>query len=177
MVDPDPGYVNDTLQAILDYAYDCLENTTLGLPTYKFLSFTRPPNDCCDSLSVWFDAMLPTQEFPRVYDGVDKCGDIHRMMRVKLKLVRPCWPVLADNAANPFPPPSSIQEAAEALTIDSNVLWCCLGNGFATGDAWLDGNPSLLDTRIESLVPDEPRGGCAGFTMTIYVELDSCCHD
>lgn len=173
----DPAYINDVLQAILDHVCDCLSNTPLGSPSRCYLSFTRPPDDCCDYLAIWFSNIYPTRTFPEIYEGVDNCGDVGRFMEVKLKLRRGCWPVLKDNPVSPFPPSEEIQAAAEDLTIDANVLWCCLANGFTTGAAWLDGDSGCLDTRLDSLVPDQPEGGCSGMTATILVELEGCCSD
>lgn len=131
----------------------------------------------CDYVSAWFTRILPTRTFPDVYDGVDNCGDVGRMMEAKIKLVRPCWPVVHDNPNNPFPLPSEIQDAAEILTVDANVLWCCLANGFTNDLSLLGYDGGCLDTRIDSVEADEPRGGCAGVTATLMIELDGCCAD
>lgn len=169
--------INDVLHGIMEHVYACLDNTTLGQPKDKFLSFTRPPDDCCDYLAVWFEDLLPTVNFPAVFDGEDDCGVVQRMMEVKLKLVRPCWPILKDNANSPFPAPSEIAAAAENLTIDANVLWCCLSDGFNGSDVWPEGDSLCLGSKLQSLRPDKPRGGCAGMTATVWVELEGCCND
>lgn len=175
MAEVDAAYLNNILQSLLDHVYGCLENTVSGQPADRFMSFTRPPDDCCDYVAVWFDGIYPTKEFPDIWTGVDRCGDVRRMMRVKVKLVRPCWPVIKDNAKAPFPTPISIETAAEKLTIDANALWCCLAGGFQSGEAWFGGDSDCLYTRMESLVPDAPRGACAGMTATVLIELEGCC--
>jgi hypothetical protein len=168
-----PAYVNDILQGLLDDVCACLANTTLGQPQDCFISHTQPPDDCCDFLAIWIDRMLPTYSFPNVSDRVQRCNDVHRMVDVKLRLVRPCWPVVRDNAAKPFPTAEAIQQAAEGLMIDMNVIWCCVVDSVAQGIG-CDG-PSCLDVLLEELRPDPPRGGCAGMTMTLRIELEGCC--
>jgi hypothetical protein len=170
-----PAYLNEILQSILDSVCLCLADTTLGQPEDCFISHTRPPDDCCDYLAIWMERMLPTYEFPFINEAKPDttCGTVHRMMEVKLKLARSCYPVVADNAANPFPPPATIQAAAEALLIDANVLWCCVQCAFDDGAPWPD--DACLDARFNELVMDRPRGGCAGMTISFLLELDHCC--
>lgn len=170
-----PAYINEILQGILDSVCECLADTTLGQPPDCFISHTRPPDDCCDYLAIWLDEIMPTEQFPLGTDTMvdTKCGNTHRMMRVKMKLVRSCYPVVRDNATSPFPSPSEIQAAAEALLIDANVMWCCVQCAFDEGDVFPDG--SCLDAKFVNLEMDRPRGGCAGATMTFLVEMDQCC--
>lgn len=168
-----PGLLNDVLQSILDNLCECLgENTTLGAPKDCFIYHTRAPDDCCDSLVIWLDRILPTAQFPIPFVGRDECGAVGRMMRVGVKLVRPCWPTVVDNPSNPFPPVAAMQAAAETMLIDTNVLWCCLSAGLSAGDH--DPSGSCQDFHIESVIPDKPRGGCAGVTASFLVELDAC---
>jgi hypothetical protein len=171
----DPAWINETLQAILDSVCECLADTTLGQPPDCFISHTRPPDDCCDYLAIWLEQILPTDQFPSVADtAIDtRCGNVRRMMRVKMKLVRSCYPVVRDNATSPFPAAAEIQSAAEALLIDANVMWCCVQCAFDTGGVFVDG--ACLDAKFEELVMDRPRGGCAGLTMTFLVEMEQCC--
>lgn len=169
----DPAYLNDRLQMILDEVCECLANTTLGSPRSCFISHTSPPDDCCDFLSIWIERLLPTYSFPATSDRVSKCNDIHRMAEVRMRLMRSCWPVVSDNAANPFPPPEKIQAASEALLIDANVMWCCVEGTFTSGlgcEAW-----DCLDFQMSELTFDRPRGGCAGVSMSFLMELTGCC--
>ena len=170
----DPASINEILQLVVDDLCVALEEcTTAGAPQSCFISWTTPPDDCCDFLAVWMDELLPTVKFPSV-NNTDpfQCG-VSRMMRVKARLVRPCWPVIRDNAKSPFPPPGDMQAAAEALLIDSNVVWCRLVSAFAN-NFYDQAENGCLMAMMASLKPDEPRGGCAGFTATWLMELESC---
>lgn len=170
----DPAYLNDRLQLILDEVCDCLDNTSLGRPKDCFISHTSPPDDCCNFLAIWIERIEPTYSFPQVSDRVEKCGDVHRMAQVRLKLNRACWPVLKDNAAAPFPSAAEMQAAAEALLIDANVMWCCVEGTFTTGglgcERW-----DCLDFKMNDMLFDAPRGGCAGVSLSFLMELNGCC--
>lgn len=169
-----PAYINDIFQAILDDVCGCLDNTVLGTPKDCFISHREPPDDCCDYLTIWLDQMLPTYNFPEVTTRVQKCGDVRRMARVRMKLLRSCWPVVKDNASSPFPSAEEIQSASEALLIDGNVLWCCVvdaAGGGANCDEWND----CLDFKMDEMVPLKNRGGCAGWEIGFTIELKGCC--
>lgn len=171
----DPAILNDVMASIQEAVCSCLEdNSPAGPPPRCFISLTRPPDDCCDYLAVYLERMVPTIDFPQVSAGLDRCGEAQRMARLKLKLVRSCWPVLKDNPTNPFPPSAEIQSASEGLLIDLNVVWCCL-SAILTGGDWIQIAGGGIRGKLESIEPDRPRGGCAGFTATFLVELDACC--
>lgn len=167
----------DTLQSILTVACSCLEDTAYGLPKDCFISHGEPPDDCCDMLAIWVDRIRPSHGFG---DGQyvtggrlwDKCCDLSSVADVSLRLVRPCYPGLVDNAFNPFPEPTEIQAAAEALAIDIWVLECCLSQAHCDG-VLLGGN--CLELGIGDAVPHGPKGGCAGWTWDLTVELAPCC--
>ena len=171
----EPAYVNDLLQVVLDEVCQCLaENTTHGAPASCFMSHTTPPDDCCDFLAIWVEQMLPTYSFPIVSDRVQKCGDVHRMIRVRMKLLRNCYPVVKDNARAPFPTGEEMQTAAEGLLIDGNVLWCCVVDA-VTGALGCDSWNECLDAVMEDMTPVQPRGGCAGWEIAFRLELKGCC--
>lgn len=163
-----PGYLADTLQALVDHVCACLEEDTVdGAPEFCFVNYFRPPDDCCNFLAVWVDKLQNTTVFPTPNDVlIDRC-DASRMATVRFKLVRPCWPIVQPPAT--FPPPAEMQAASEKLLVDAEVLTCCL-QGLQNGDVVGCGSFKFVD-----IIPDEPRGGCAGYTATVMVELDPCC--
>lgn len=170
-----PAELNEILQLIVDDVCAGLTCTTFGAPTDCFISHTEPADDCCDFLAVWMDGIWPTTGFPKVNEmEPDRCGYTTRMMKVFIRVKRACWPVVRDNATNPFPPATEIQAASEALLIDANVAWCRVASGVASGIYVPDGS-GCRDFKLTRLMMDRPRGGCAGFTMELLVELDACC--
>ena len=107
-----PTYVNDVLQLILDDVCAGLTCSVYGAPQDCFISHTAPPDDCCDFVAIWMNAMLPVSRdgFPLVnVNGIERCGDTSRMMDVSLRVRRACYPVVRDNAKSPFPPPAKIR--------------------------------------------------------------------
>jgi hypothetical protein len=172
-----PTYVNDVLQLILDDVCAGLTCSVYGAPQDCFISHTAPPDDCCDFVAIWMNAMLPVSRdgFPLVnVNGIERCGDTSRMMDVSLRVRRACYPVVRDNAKSPFPPPAKIQTAAEGLLIDANLVWCRLVSGFGDRLYTPDGY-GCSDYKMGSLNMDSPMGGCAGFTVNMLVDLDACC--
>ena len=99
----DPAYINEVLQLVVDDLCVALEECTVpGAPESCFISWTAPPDDCCNFLAVWMDELLPTAAFPAVNNSDPfQCG-VLRMMRVKARLVRPCWPVVRDTPSRRF---------------------------------------------------------------------------
>jgi hypothetical protein len=167
--------LNDVLQLMVDDVCAGLQCTTYGPPKDCFISHTQPADDCCNFLAAWVHGMYPTRKFPLIDEATpDRCGEFSRMMRVYLRVKRDCYPVVRDNAKSPFPPSSEIQSAAEGLLIDANVVWCRLTSGIAAGFYIPEGS-GCLDFKMQELVMDRPRGGCAGFTVRLAVELDACC--
>ena len=170
-----PTELNDALQLLLDDVCAGLACTVNGQPESCFISHTAPPDDCCDFVAVWMDGLYPTRKFPAIDEShADRCQDIHRMMRVSVRLRRACYPVVRDNAKAPFPPPAEIQAAAEGLLIDANTTWCRVSSGIAD-KLYVPENVGCLDFKLNRLMMDRPRGGCTGFTMQLLMELDPCC--
>lgn len=171
----DPALLNEALQLVLDDVCAGLVCTTSGPTEHCFISHTAPPDDCCDFVAVWLEGIAPTLQFPIRDDTTpDRCGEASRMATVHVRLRRACYPVLRDNASQPFPPPAEMQAAAEGLLIDANVTWCRLASGIASG-VYVPETTGCLDFKLASLFMDRPRGGCAGFTATLLMELDPCC--
>jgi len=171
----EPAELNEALQLLLDDVCAGLVCTVYGPVDTCFISHTTPPDDCCDFVAVWLDSIYPTTMFPNIDESTsERCGETSRMMRVNIRLRRACYPVVRDNATAPFPPPAEMQAAAEGLLIDANVTWCRVSSGIASG-LYVPEGSGCLDFKMVSLGMDRPRGGCAGFTMTILMELEPCC--
>lgn len=175
MAEIEPEAINNILQSILDGVYECMGDTVDGRPENAFMSFGRPPDDCCDYLTIYLQTLQPTVGFPVVDNGMTQDCGTTRMATVHMKLVRSCWPIVQNNPMNPFPPSTEIQEASEKLTIDANVVWCCLTEGLSSGEFYPDGNALCKDWRMLDLQVDQARGACAGFTVRFQLELEACC--
>lgn len=172
-----PDHLVTIMQSILDVACSCLIDTTYGQPEDCFISHDAPPDDCCDFLAVWTERLRPSHGFAEgqyVTGGKlwEKCCSMNAVADINLRIVRPCYPSLVDNPNNPFPPAAEIQAAAEALAVDIWVLQCCVEK--AACDGLLLPPDTCLEIGIGDATPFA-RGGCAGWTWELAVELDTCC--
>jgi hypothetical protein len=170
-------YLNDMARGMLEAACLCLEDTETGVPASCFVSHGSPPDDCCDYLAISLMRVYNSSRFPAETEGGDDCSGIVPVASFQLKLMRPCYPTVVDDAQNPFPAPADINAASELLLIDARVLWCCVTNTLASGGltTW----PTIPgmdcpDYKVGRLTP-VVGGGCAGWTLPYLVELDSCC--
>jgi hypothetical protein len=177
-----PDHINNMMQSVLDVACTCLEDSPLGAPSDCFISHCAPPDDCCDFLSIWLDRIRPRQGFENAaYITGEKvwakCGDVGGVADISLRIMRDCYPVVKDNATNPFPSGVEMQTAAEALLIDLQILRCCIQEANCMGILYPDSeDANCLEFAIGDATPECPRGGCAGWTLTFGIELDSCAY-
>jgi hypothetical protein len=129
----------------------------------------------CDFLTVWLVRQYPTQTFPAWKDSASKpCEPVRAAIEIEVRLVRPCYPVLQDNAQDPFPPPPLIDAAAKDLLIDARVLWCCLQRAFDEGEFYPP-DMECLDVKWGEMMFHGPQGGCAGWKWRITLEGEPCC--
>jgi len=173
-----PSDLNDMMQSMVDIGCLCLEDSPDGVPKYCFISHNEPPDDCCDFLAVWLERIRPRTGFENAaYTTGEKvwsrCGDVGAVMDVRLRLMRDCWPVVQDDALNPFPPVADMQAAADNLLIDLQLLRCCLSAAACNGVLYPE-NFECLEFGIGDAIPIGPRGGCAGWDLTYTFELEAC---
>lgn len=174
-----PTHLADVLNSFLLNACACLEDTPYGAPKDCFISHGEPPDDCCDFLAVWVERIMPSHGFAqgefqtggRIWS---KCCDLNAVADISIRLVRPCYPTLIDDPFSPFPDPADVQEAAVKLAIDIWMLQCCLTAAQCAGVLFPAG-ANCLELGVGDAVPHGPKGGCAGWTWGLAVELDVCC--
>jgi len=177
-----PTDINDLMQAMLDVACNCLADTPSGIPADCFISHNIPPDDgCCDFLAVWLERIRPRIGFENAaYITGEKvwarCGDVGAVADINLRLMRPCFPTLHDDAWNHFPSAVEMQTAADNLLIDIQVLRCCILSAGCQGILF-PSDDQCQELAIGDIVPEGPRGGCAGWTLHFALELDSCAYD
>jgi len=173
-----PGSINDLLQTMLDVGCACLAETPNGVPKDCYISHNTPPDDCCDFLAIWLDRIRPRIGFQNAaYVTGEKvwarCGDVGGVADINIRLVRPCFPTLIDDAFNPFPAASVMQAAAENLLIDVQVFRCCFTSAACNGLIF-PSDQDCQEVAYGDITPYGPHGGCAGWDFTYTVELDEC---
>jgi len=169
----EPGYWGDVLEGILSVACQSLSTTPLGQPSSCYVSQNRPPADCCDLLAVWTERFRPTIKFPIEYTDYDRCLEVRQMMDVVVTLLRPCWPVVVDNARSPFPDPADIDSASTSLAIDIQALWGGLVTAYAAGALIVSPRPPDY-IKWGQILPMHNEGGCAGWELRMTIDLDPC---
>jgi len=170
-----PTYLNDLMNNILAIACECMEETPRGTPKDCFVAHCEPADDCCDFLAVYLNRIRPVRNFPVVYEGPAECNDIRGGAEITVKLVRDCYPVVKDDARNPFPPASAIDAASQDLLMDIWQLRCCLVQAHDKGLFFPDDPSGCNDVVWQFVECVPPRGGCAGWKFSFVVELDTCC--
>ena len=170
----DPDTFAQVAVNVLAVAEACLnDNDPAGAPENVYVSHCRPPDDCCDILSVWYEAFRPSRNFPDTSIEPMRCNNLTVAADLQLEVLRSCYPVVRDNAKSPFPPPAAIQAAADNLNITARVLWCCMLESYDLGLLTPDG--SCVDIAFGQMTPICPRGGCAGWLWNITVAIGPCC--
>lgn len=157
--------------SILTHSIACLESTPSGVPTERFVSHDKPPEDCCDLIAVWVKQIRPTISFPRTTVDPSPCGDLMMALDVAVKLVRPCWPTQTGDKNDPFPGADVVHAAATNLLIDARHLWCCLRS--AANEGVLIPYEGF-DIVFGNMTPTR-GGGCAGWVLDLVVEVPGCC--
>jgi len=178
-----PGVLADLAVHVAELVCDCLESdSVLGRPKDCFPVHGTPPDDCCDFLATWFPQLRPTRSFPNDLNADTasvRCGDVTMAADMTVSLMRPCYPALKDNPFNPFPPSAETAQAAQDLLIDARVMWCCLVAAAADGSIFpvSAGGPDLdcSDVWFGPMIPEGPRGGCAGWSITLSFHVGPCC--
>lgn len=170
----DVSYLPSMLTRLLDVSLACLTDTPTGAPAESGLYHGAPPADCCDGLYVWLESMHATKGFPGAWGGPTNCGELVPVAKVAIRLYRPCWPTLKDSAYKPFPPSSESDIAAANLQMDAIKLFCCIMGDISGYDGTTFGGEPLK-AHIGTMDPISPKGGCAGWTLHVDLELAPCC--
>lgn len=176
IVSVDPEVFSNVANLILNTAEECLAASVLGVPEDAFVSHNRPPDDCCDFISVWYRRLFLTKGFPSPFGGAARCNDLSIAADMTLVWKRPCWPTVKADPADPFPAPDLVQIAADNLLIDARLMMCCMLAAYETGEL----TPSTLSPNYTfriawgALTPLR-TGDCAGWQWDFSVEIPSCC--
>lgn len=173
----DPAEIPNLLQRAVDLLCLCLEtNTSNGAPEFCGLYHGTRPADCCDFMIAHVERFGTTDaaSFPGESARPLKCETVPSM-NVVIQLLRPCWPVLKDDAHNPFPLNADTSLASANLLMDAVAVQCCLTSDLSDlTDSFIMGD-TQLSAKMGATTPIPPRGGCAGWNFRFSIMLDACC--
>ncbi len=161
-----------------DKAYECLKSTIFGEPSNKYLYYTEPIADCCDSLVVWLREFRPVQEFPNEnFQIIKSCRDVRYMPIWVISIFRPCAPILNNNRVAPLPSPSEINEYSLGIYDDVRTIQCCILGSLMNGDKY--GGVKYKDSRAVKFLPKNIEiydlGTCTRIDLPILFDMPECC--
>lgn len=155
---------------LLTAATDALDETTAGAPDRRFVSYGLPALDCCGELSVWVAAIQQASTAPLL----PPLEPGHRVFRGSVN--QPALHLIAtrcvtgpNKAGNP-PSATTIQTEARTVITDGWALWNGIQKRIRAKDLFPGGGCS--EYFIDSLLPLDPSGGCAGWQMVLRFSLD-----
>jgi hypothetical protein len=144
-----------------------LGTTVGGVPPFVSLNPGLPALDRqCDQLYVW--------ESAPVVESAGGVGSLHFGWKTFIglnALIARCVPV-GETIDKRYRGPSAIKSTAAAQKVmeDMWALWNGVTSEILSGDLFEDFPCSGV--RFESMIPLDPQGGFAGWTLALQVELD-----
>ncbi len=165
---------------LLDKAYECLEDTHLGKPADKYLYYSEPIADCCNSVVVWLREFRPVQagKFPNEnFENIRSCSDLRYMPIFVISVFRPCAPNLKNDRINPLPSPKEIHTYSKNIYEDARVLQCCILDSLFKGDKY--GGESYKVGSSVKFIPKNIEiydlATCVRIDLPVLFDMDSCC--
>lgn len=174
-----PFHLAEIMDNIVHIAWEGLADTTSGQPTDHYVAHGPPAVDCCDLVVAYAEYVRPSVGFgvqaQYVTGGrvLDQCGNVGRVADIVIELWRPCYPTVVDNAYSPFPPAEDIDAASKSLLEDAWVLQCALISASCNGTIFPPYiGQHCLNVAWGDMKPLGPKGGCAGWSWLLTLELD-----
>lgn len=165
---------------LLDKAYECLAGAKAGQPANKYLYYSEPIADCCDSVVVWLRDFRPVQsgEFPNEnFQIIKSCSELHYMPVFVISVFRPCAPTLTNDRINPLPLPKDIHVYSKSIYDDVRVLQCCVLSSLFDGDEY--GGASYAVGRSINFIPKNVEiydlATCVRIDLPILFDMAGCC--
>ena len=160
-----------------DKAYECLGSTIFGKPSNKYLYYTEPIADCCDSVIVWLREFRPVQQFPNEnFQIIKSCRDVRYMPIWVISIFRNCAPTLT-NRVNPFPTPAEINDYSIGIYDDVRTIQCCILGSLMEGDEY--GGVQYKEGASVNFLPKNIEiydlGTCTRIDFPILFDMPECC--
>lgn len=154
---------------LLAAAAAALATTSSGAPKSQYVSAGPPVYDCCDLLTVHVAESNPlpmreagNQQLPQMRPAVPMVGMVITALR--------CYPVVTGGIEVGVPNAADLDAASRTIYSDGWLLINYLRTLGRT-DRLFAGRPCRA-LEITSMRPTPTQGGCAGWTLTVIVEID-----
>jgi len=156
----------------LDSLADWPETADLaGAPDARFITPGLPAIDCCPAMWAYTGILQEAPTSTRAaLDPGHRSGSLPRVSLPTVNLlVARCTPTFRQGGGADIEPPTSDQLAAVARQVyaDGWVLWTAISRAIRAGELLTRCSEAYLDSGD----PLDPSGGCAGWTMTLRVNL------
>lgn len=172
---PSPGSLYELLDELLTYAATALDlipsypetADLVGAPSERFITAGLPAIDCCPGMWAYAGTVTPAPSGPSrgALDSWHKSGAYQRVNIPTLNLlVMRCTPAFS---LDRFPSSDELAAVARQVYADGWCLWVEINRAIKDGLLF----ERCKEARLESGVPQDPSGGCAGWLMTITVNL------
>lgn len=172
-----PTDLYTALDDLLTFAATALDTipsfdaTLDGAPASRFITAGLPSVDCCPGAWAYAGplAEAPTSPQQAALDAGHRSGSFNRVNLPTLNLlVMRCTPAFGPGPTDTVLP-SSTELAAVAAQVyaDGWCLWNEISRAIKRGDLFSRCKEAYLDSGI----PQDPSGGCAGWLMTIRINL------
>ncbi len=174
-----PGSLYELLDELLTYAATALDTIPSypetvdldGAPATRFITAGLPAIDCCPAMWAYAGPVTPAPSGPSrgALDSWHKSGAYQRVNLPTLNLlVMRCVPGFGSGPTDTTLPSSlALATVARQVYADGWCLWVELNRAIKDGLLF----ERCKEARLESGVPQDPSGGCAGWLMTITVNL------
>lgn len=177
---PSPNDLYDYLDQLLSRAVEVLDEIPTypetadleGAPDARYITPGLPTWDCCPALIAYASLTQDAQTSPltTVLDPAHKGLSFPRMPVPTLNLLAlRCVPVIAEGATEiVFPSPTELAASARQINADGWALWIRLNQMIKANDLFTG---RCGDVFFDSIVSQDPAGGCGGWLLSIRVGL------
>lgn len=159
----------DAAAELLDASAAALATTPGGAPGSRYVSMGPPVYDCCDLLTVHAAETTPvvmaesgSQAMPQLRPAVPMVGLVVTALR--------CYPIIEGGVSIGVPNAATLGAVSRDLYGDGWTLLFYL-RGLARSNRLFADRPCRA-VAIGPLAPTPTQGGCAGWTVTVVVQVD-----
>ena len=154
---------------LLNAARSALDTTDAGAPTARYVSSGAPVFDCCDQLTVHVPGIA---DVPMPEAGMQSLAQMRPAVPIIQFVVTTlrCYPIIEAGVVIKVPFAAEMDAASRIVYQDGWALW----NGLRTlarSDRLFAGRP-CRSVEVSPLTPTPTQGGCAGWTLAVFAELD-----
>lgn len=176
---PSPNSLYEALDDLLTFGCTALDTIPShaetadldGAPSLRYITAGLPSVDCCPAAWAYAGPLseAPTSPLRASLDSGHRSGSYQRVNLPTLNLlVMRCTPSFGTGPTDTTLPSSAeLASVARQVYADGWCLWVEISRAIKSGTLFSRCKEAYLDSGM----PQEPSGGCAGWLMTIRINL------